>query len=208
MLFDNLTQELEPEDFYWEEYSEVQTPERGRFDALALVAMALILFMVFKVLVDRAQSNTGSVQLTESFIEIIDQESIWVPYDDYVLTQGPHGKSYGHLAVDLAAGENSVIKSPINGQVSDIYMDEYGNPTLVIENEVYQVTMLHGKYSVQQGDTLELGQPVGYESNIGYTTDMQGRPCKNRDCGYHTHLNIFDKRVNRNVNPLEVLELR
>jgi hypothetical protein len=46
---------------------------------------------------------------------------------------------------------------------------------------------------------------VGVESNLGYTTDMAGVPCWGRDCGYHTHLNVFDKRIGGNVNPLELL---
>ena len=58
---------------------------------------------------------------------------------------------------------------------------------LVIENEVYRVTMLHGDYSVQIGENLKAGEPVGTESNLGNTTDMQGNSCRNRDCGYHTH---------------------
>ena len=62
--------------------------------------------------------------------------------------------------------------------------------------------MLHGKYKVAVGDQLELGQMVGRESNLGYTTDINGRPCWNRECGYHTHLNVFDKRIGSNVNPI------
>jgi hypothetical protein len=87
-----------------------------------------------------------------------------------------------------------------------LYTDQWGNPTLVIENEIYRVTMLHGKYKVVVGDQLELGQMVGRESNFGYTTDYAGRSCRNRDCGYHTHLNIFDKRMGSNINPLTVIE--
>jgi hypothetical protein len=52
---------------------------------------------------------------------------------------------------------------------------------------------------------VEMGQIVGNESNIGYTTDWQGNPCAGRDCGYHTHLNVFDKRLGENVNPLDLI---
>ena len=137
---------------------------------------------------------------------IVDSSIVAAPYDDYTLTQGPHGFSYGHMAIDIAAGQNAIIKSPIQGYVADLYTDQWGNPTLVIENEIYRVTMLHGKYKVAVGDQLELGQMLGRESNIGYTTDYAGRSCQNRDCGYHTHLNIFDKRIGSNVNPLSVIE--
>lgn len=208
MFIEDVTHELDIEEFYWEGYVDRQPEERVPFDALTLVAIVLIVFMISKVLIDKTRSTPETSQAPESFIEVVDHNAIAVPYDNYVITQGPHGESYGHLAIDLAAGENSIIKSPINGEVSDLFVDEYGNPTLVIANEIYEVTMLHGEYSVMIGDKINLGQPVGYESNLGYTTDMQGRSCKNRNCGYHTHLNIFDKQLNTNVNPIEILELR
>jgi murein DD-endopeptidase MepM/ murein hydrolase activator NlpD len=66
--------------------------------------------------------------------------------------------------------------------------------------------MLHGVYRVQIGQSVNAGQVVGTESNLGNTMDMQGRSCRNRDCGYHTHLNVFDKRIGTNINPLELLE--
>lgn len=132
--------------------------------------------------------------------------SVAAPYDQYILTQGVHGLSYGHMAIDIAAGKGVSIKSPISGDVSDYYFDAIGNPTLVIENQFYRVTMLHGEYIVSIGDELTIGDPVGTESNLGNTRDMQGRSCRGRDCGYHTHLNVFDKKANSNVNPLDIID--
>ncbi len=128
------------------------------------------------------------------------------PYDDYTLTQGPHGYSYGHMAIDIAAGKGATIYSPINGDVTGLFLDGVGNPTLVIENNVYRVTMLHGVYTVKVGQSVKAGQTVGEESNLGNTTDMQGRSCRNRDCGYHTHLNVYDKRIGANINPLNIMK--
>jgi len=128
------------------------------------------------------------------------------PYKQYTLTQGPHGFSYGHMAIDIAAGKGAKILSPINGEVTELYTDQYGNPTLVIENKIYRVTLMHGDYTVQVGDKVKLGERVGSESNHGYTTDMFGQSCAGRNCGYHTHLNVFDKRVGANVNPLNLID--
>lgn len=137
-----------------------------------------------------------------------DPEDFGAPYADYVITQGVHGSSYGHMAIDLAAGKGAPVLSPINGVVTGNYVDQWGNPTLVIENDIYRVLLLHGVYSVEEGDSVQLGEQVGTESNRGYTTDMRGVPCAGRTdyCGYHTHLNVYDKRLESNVNPLELIE--
>ncbi|MEM7117956.1 MAG: M23 family metallopeptidase [Chloroflexota bacterium] len=137
---------------------------------------------------------------------IFDPTVVVSPYDTYWLTQGLHGQSYGHLAIDIAAGKNSPVYSPIHGEVTAIYTDQYGNPTLVIENDRYAITMLHGLYEVVKGQQVEAGQYVGREGNLGYTTDMNGVLCTGREnCGYHTHLNIFDKRIQTNIDPRTVL---
>jgi len=197
-------------------------------DGLTLAAIAFIVFMAFilireirpePILVDdiaqKRESVASDQQLQVSEVEdsaqepgqvLVDETLISAPYDQYTLTQGPHGFSYGHMAIDIVAGKGAVIKSPISGKVTASYADQYGNPTLVIENDVYQVTLLHGKYEVAIDEEVKLGQPVGTESNLGYTTDWWGRTCRNRDCGYHTHLNIFDKRLGGNINPLEVID--
>jgi murein DD-endopeptidase MepM/ murein hydrolase activator NlpD len=135
-----------------------------------------------------------------------DPWAISYPYDEYWLTQGPHGFSYGHMAIDLAAGKGTAIKSPIYGQITANYVDEYGNTTLIIENDVYVVTLLHGNYTAQIGQQVALGEVIGSEWNNGYTLDMDGRSCRNRDCGYHTHLNVYSKLNQANVNPLDILK--
>jgi len=202
-----------------------ETPHtRQSFDGLAFVAFVLIALGGLVIFRDVSSRNTepakvqdvdtgkGSIAPLQESDEVgsgrevppnlVDESMFVSPYKEYTLTQGPHGFSYGHMAIDIAAGKDGKIKSPIYGEVTELYVDEYGNPTLVIENDIYQVTMLHGKYKVAVGDQLEPGQMVGRESNLGYTTDINGRPCWNRECGYHTHLNVFDKRIGSNVNPI------
>lgn len=189
----------------------------NRFQPITLAAALILLLMIFALLTDRKENpvsaaaqpppaaTIGPVQPTEIAESNPDPAQIRAPYDEFILTQGPHGQSYGHLAIDLTAGKGAAIHSPISGEVSALFTDEYGNPTLVIENEVWQVTLLHGDYTVSAGEQVSIGQVVGTESNHGYTVDWRGRPCQGRDCGYHTHLNLFDKRAGSNINPLEVL---
>ncbi|MBN1146218.1 MAG: peptidoglycan DD-metalloendopeptidase family protein [Anaerolineales bacterium] len=209
---------------------------RPRIDGMAVVALAIILFMLLNVLRDAGWIDAAPVEKVNtaamSAVPLAlgskaetastkgakrlansqepkpnpDADLVVAPYDHYVLTQGLHGFSYGHMAIDITGGKRATIKSPINGIVSDLYVDEWGNPTLVIENEHYRVTLLHGIYKVKVGDVVKAGQPVGKESNLGNTVDALGQSCRGRDCGYHTHLNIYDKQLGANVNPLELIE--
>lgn len=194
-----------------------------KLDPLAIVLLGLLVFLAIQLLLDgrRAQTEprlaanalaTGETSLSAEGsgqpspqLAPVDPSLVIFPYDNYWITQGPHGMSYGHLAIDIAAGKGTVIKSPIQGVITANYIDEYGNTTLVVENERYQVTLLHGDYSAAVGQEVLSGDPIGAESNNGYTTDMQGRLCQGRDCGHHTHLNIYDKTAKQNVNPLDIL---
>ena len=176
------------------------TPERVLLDSkiplLAVIAVSMVMVFILSQLTTESAGRE---------IEPFDESTFRSPYDHYVITQDLHGFSYGHLAVDISAGKGTVIKSPINGVVAANHIDHLGNTTLVIENTLYEITLLHGKYDVNIGEVIAAGQPVGIESNLGYTTDMQGNPCGNRDCGYHTHLNVYDKLQNKNVNPLDLI---
>ncbi len=133
-----------------------------------------------------------------------DPNAITPPYAHYYLTQGPHGIDYGHNAIDISAGKGEPILSPIDGWVENLFIDEWGNPTLVLENDRYQIELLHGVYSVKIGDQVRRGQPVGLESNQGNTIDAAGVSCRGRDCGYHTHINVRDKSIGINLNPLDL----
>jgi murein DD-endopeptidase MepM/ murein hydrolase activator NlpD len=161
---------------------------------------------------DQAGGGQQLVPLTADTIAaaaqpaIADPTAIIFPYTDYILTQGPHGADYGHMAIDLTAGKGASILSPISGIVTALFIDQYNNTNLIIENERYTVTLFHGNYTVQTGQQVALGDIVGTESNNGYTLDAYGQPCAGRDCGYHTHMNVYDKQIASNVNPLEVLK--
>lgn len=176
-------------------------------DIVALAALIFALFLGANLLLDRGGSrNPAQTSSKPEANPVLDPAAFIAPYDKYTVTQGPHGASYGHMAIDIAAGKGATIKSPINGEVTRLFTDQYGNPRLVIENKFYKVTLMHGIYDVVVGDRVKIGQPLGTESNQGYTTDMQGRSCKGRNCGYHTHLNVFDKRISKNINPLQLLK--
>ncbi|MEW6180682.1 MAG: M23 family metallopeptidase [Chloroflexota bacterium] len=192
--------------------------ERTSFNGLSVIAVLILLFWGFNLFHDRQTASANPLEEATPFFSeptavptetqpppMPDPVAIRAPYDEYILTQGPHGQSYGHLAIDLTAGKGAPILSPINGTATAVFIDQYGNTTLILENEVWQVLMLHGDYIVEVGQSVGMGEVVGYENNHGYTVDWRGQSCRNRDCGYHTHLNIFDKRSGQNINPLDVI---
>ncbi len=155
---------------------------------------------------EQIASAEGQGGQRPSSIEVNNPTAVSAPYDHYVITQGLHGQSYGQLAVDLAAGRGTPIKSPVSGIVTKFYLDEYGSTTLVIENEAYIVTLLHGDFEAVIGAEVKQGQVIGQEGNNGYTMDMMGNLCYGRvNCGNHTHLNIYDKHLQANVNPLGLI---
>ena len=152
------------------------------------------------------QSTGGGVQEVKLDERLETPDKVIAPYEQYELTQGLHGYSYGHMAIDISAGDGEPIKSPISGMVTGLFVDNLGNTTLILENDFYRITLLHGNYLVAFGQQVTIGELIGYESNQGNTYDALGRSCRGRDCGYHTHLNIYDKRLAGNVDPLSLFE--
>ncbi len=206
-----------PEDYEYDGYYPAQTNFPIDIVVLLLV-VGVVLVLIFGLShlvsgnVETAVITVPQTTTNETREETAVPENIFpgpqtfiAPYDDYIITQGPHGFSYGHAAIDIAAGKDAPIKAPISGIITQRYTDPIGNPVLVLENDQYAVTFLHGKYTVQVGEEIGMGGQIGNESNLGNTRDMQGNSCRNRDCGYHTHLNVFDKQLNQNVNPLDLI---
>jgi murein DD-endopeptidase MepM/ murein hydrolase activator NlpD len=173
-------------------------------DGIVLAGLFLMALMFFNAIFGGSESPAAAAPVPAATMIKPDPSAFAAPYDRYVVTQGLHGYSYGHAAIDLSGGKGSVIRSPIHGAVLDLYVDWLGNTTLVLQNERYQVTLLHGLYTVAVGDWVAQGDPIGSESNQGYTVDFQGRSCAGRNCGYHTHLNVFDFARGENVNPLDL----
>jgi murein DD-endopeptidase MepM/ murein hydrolase activator NlpD len=162
------------------------------------------------VLAGPGSSGTGGEKPKAARVvknETINSDEIRPPYDQFIVTQGVHGAEYGHMAIDISAGKGATIHSPINGTVTKLYIDAWGNPSLTIENDRWAVEMLHGNFTVKVGDQVTIGQPVGTEGNHGETFDPMGRSCAGRDCGYHTHINVFDKKLGQNVNPLKLFNI-
>ncbi len=182
-----------------------------RIDGLTLAGIALLLFFTASIV--RGWGGEGNpaaaaptpVPTPDATLPEIPPPEIVPPYDTYVLTQGIHGQSYGHYAIDIAAGNGATIKSIISGTVTGTGYDQWGNTFIQIENDAYAVLYLHGHYSAVVGEAVAAGQAIGTESNIGYTLDIYGNSCAGRDCGYHTHLNVFDKRLGSNIDPLTLI---
>jgi len=172
---------------------------RKNQNALGLVLLALFFFST--ALVPYARVAAAPV-----FRQIICTEEdlafAW-PYTKFVETQGPHGASYGDYAYDLAAGRGAPVLSPINGEVTKLGTDGLGNTYVYIKNTCYEVKILHGRYTVAVGQSLQIGNVIGTESNQGNTTGYGGVVCASDatpNCGNHTHLNVREANTGKNLD--------
>lgn len=100
------------------------------------------------------------------------------------------------LEVDVTAGAGATIYSPISGAVS-CWFDASNDPVLQIENDQYKVLLLHGEYSVCGNGTVNRGDPVGRESNLGNAV-IAG--------SYHTHVEVCEFKDGKcvEVNPIDL----
>lgn len=139
--------------------------------------------------------------------------AIRVPYgEEYIVSQGTHGEGYGHRAIDLSGNiggkENVPVLSPINGRITGNYIDQYQNTTLIIINPRYVVTLVHGNFNLPINTNVKIGDMVGTEGNNGYVFNLKGVLCSETEdptkCGFHTHINIFDRNFNTNLNLMEL----
>lgn len=171
---------------------------RKNQNALGLVLLAL--FFLSTALVPPARVAAAPTLQTSCSEE--DLAFAW-PYTKFVQTQGPHGASYGDYAYDLAAGRGAPVLSPINGEVTKLGTDGLGNTYVYIKNTCYEVKILHGRYTVAVGQSLEIGNVIGTESNQGNTTGYGGVVCASDatpNCGNHTHLNVRDASTGKNLD--------
>lgn len=143
----------------------------------------------------KAKANMG--QLLHAGVGV--SEQIGPLYEYAALSQGLHEDS----AIDLWAGAGTPLYSPISGTITNSYLDGLGNTVLIIENEYYRIKLLHGDYIGDRNDKVQQGDLIGFEDNNGNTWSG-GKPCYGRNgCGEHSHISIFDKRAERQVNPLQ-----
>ncbi len=128
-----------------------------------------------------------------------DDNAFAMPYIKYIISNGCHpdlwemAGTYNWCAIDLVNQNGKNILSPINGTVYQTGPnDNTGSSYLIIDNTRWRVFLLHGIYSVQNGQKLTLGQQVGTESCIAGPGQCSGD---------HTHLGVFDKKNNVWVDP-------
>ena len=123
-------------------------------------------------------------------------------YGNFRVTQGHMHGLPGWEGVDISGGCGSPIYAPFGGKVTYKGLDGYNhidargvvydqNTMLTIQGENgLELTLLHGDYRVQYGDTPIQGDLLGYESSIGWST------------GCHSHVILKDTN-GRTLNFLE-----
>ncbi|RMG89620.1 MAG: hypothetical protein D6706_21025, partial [Chloroflexi bacterium] len=133
---------------------------------------------------------TQSVQDTEMFDLIMPYE----PGSYYVkLNNGFHGDGYWQ-GVDFIAACGTQLVAPISGEVVDVGRDSYcgqfgcGNTYLHIRNESWDVMFLHGLYTVEPGQIVTIGEPIGVTASIGNSSEC------------HDHISLRERPNGRLVD--------
>ncbi len=118
-------------------------------------------------------------------------------YSNFRVTGGAMHGLNGWEGVDISGGCGSPIYAPFSGKVTFKGLDGYNhvddrgvvydqNTMLTIQGDNgYSLTLLHGDYRVQHGDTIIQGDLLGYESSIGWST------------GCHSHVILKDQNGRR-----------
>ena len=136
-------------------------------------------------------------------------------YGDFRVTQGHlHGLS-GWQGVDISGGCGYPIYAPFGGKVTYKGLDGYNhvdsrgivwdqNTILTIQGDNgYVLTLLHGDYRVNYGDTIIQGDLLGYEASNGWSTGCHSHVVL-KDANGHT-LNFLDwQAANRQNKPLKI----
>lgn len=111
--------------------------------------------------------------------------AIALPYrGDYrLISNGLHGDG-DWPGRDYAAACGTPLYAPISGLVEAHGLDEYTGPYgsrnsfVLFSSANMQVMMMHGEYLVRRGQSVQIGELIGYEASIGNSSEC------------HTHLAI------------------
>ena len=104
-----------------------------------------------------------------------------------------------HNGMDIAAEEGTKVCAAADGTVYTIYEDETMGMTVVIRHEDGYITKyasLAEEVLVKSGDTVKLGQPIGY---VGNTALLEAA------IGYHVHFSV--SRSDEPVDPAQFLAM-
>jgi len=136
-------------------------------------------------------------------------------YGDFRITQAHlHGLN-GWQGVDISGGCGYPIYAPFDGKVTYEGPDGYNhidsrgivwdqNTMLTIQGDNgYTLTLLHGDYRVNYGDTIIQGDLLGYEASNGWSTGCHSHVIL-KDPNGRT-LNFLDwQQANRQEKPLKI----
>lgn len=179
--------------------------------ALGLVLLALLLSSLTALLPSPtnvvAKAQVAASQLFQTLTCSEKDIAFAMPYTKYVIGSFDIHEtlSYGKKSLDLFAGDHAPVLSPINGVVTEKWTDSKGNPAIKIENDCRYVWMLHGNWTIEKDQTIEIGNVVGTEDNHGQSWGANGQPCNGVEgCAEHTHLDVFDKALNDWIDPRDV----
>jgi len=137
---------------------------------------------------DASSKDAATKPVDKSDVTSIDSEAsstasasseIAMPLKDFKITSGfgprkspKKGASSSHNGIDLAAPVNSIVYSPMDGVVENIYSNDKGGKQLIIRhNDGSKSGFAHlNDYTVTIGDKVTRGQQVALSGNSGIST--------------------------------------
>ncbi len=141
-------------------------------------------------------TNTGGAGLAilpEGAIEVVTEEAVQMPVENYRVSQGYR---FFHPGVDLAAKTGEPVKPVARGKVILVAHDRwnYGNH-MIIDHGEYQTLYGHlSKINVAEGQEVNTETVLGEVGSTGRST------------GPHLHLEI--REGNKTINPKSVLDIK
>jgi murein DD-endopeptidase MepM/ murein hydrolase activator NlpD len=125
------------------------------------------------------------------------------PVKNYKITSGygsrissTKGASAEHNGVDLSVPLNSEVYSPMDGVIENIYTNDQGGKQIIVKHlDGSKSGFAHlNSFSVNVGDTVVKGQPIGLSGNTGNST------------GPHLHF-TFKNPQGEFINPIDFFNL-
>lgn len=140
----------------------------------------------------KANPEAEIVALTSEKVELTTEESVRVPLDSFVITQGYH---LFHRGIDLKEVQGAPVYPTMDGVVEEVIYGRfsYGNYLIVNHGSGFKSLYAHlSKIVVEKGQEVDKNTVIGLIGSTGWAT------------GSHLHFEVLEN--GHPINPLMILK--